>query len=146
MATALQSLSRDHFSAPPVIETAETIGAVKSTKLQTSIPAQESRDISLQAKVVGTLSEAYSRERTKITATLDRWSSALEHRFARLAARIAAGTASAEQKKQFAKLQDDRRRTLLARSGQEVLRDFEERQRTFDLIQALKRYVEFAPH
>src|SRR5438067_959824 len=126
MAIALQSLPYDHSSAGPAIETVETIGGVKSTELQTSIPGQESGDIPLQAKLAGTLSDAYSRERTEVTATLDRWSSALERRFARLAARIAVGTASAEQKKEFAKLQDDRRRTLLARSGREVLRDFEE--------------------
>lgn len=70
-----------------------------------------------------------------------RWSEALERRFAHVAARIAASKATETERKEFAALQDARRRVRLARPGIEVLRDFEERQRTADLVEALQRYA-----
>lgn len=90
--------------------------------------------------------QASSFTKSEIVAVDSRWSAALEHRFAHLAARIAANTATDAERDEFRNLQSTRRRVYLARGGAAILRDFEERQRTAALIDALKKYVEFAPN
>jgi hypothetical protein len=140
-ATALQALPPEHSSARSFVEIVETIEP-KSTRTEIPITAQKAEDISFLAPIPDTSRQGYSQEKTKIPVPDDHWSAALEQRFARLAALVAAETASVDQKNEFAKLQSLRRRTYLARSGAEVLRDFELRQRTADLILALRKYVE----
>lgn len=93
---------------------------------------------------ISTLQPADSNGKTNLLVPILRWSAALEETFAHAAARMAAGNVTNDERAEFASLQNSRRRVYLARPGKDVLRDFEERQRTADLVSALKRYVDLA--
>ncbi len=124
-------------------------GRASSAGITLSVPgACEPQDVAFLVEMPDHLDQSFSRtENTvEIKAPIIRWTSALEQKFARYAARLAAGIATEEEVKTLTDLQNTRDRLYLARSGADVLRDFEERQRTAALVQALRRYVEFTAH
>lgn len=134
------------FSARRAIEVAESAGT-QSLIDHLSLPNIETETTALaDIDVPKASTEGSSTALTEILAPISKWSLSLEHKFAHLAARIATETASAQEKKDFSALQSERRRLHLARPGTAVLHDFEERKRTAELVEALKRYVEFASH
>lgn len=111
-----------------------------------SISGAEPLAISPRMKILENGAQSVSQETTQITAPIYRWSAALERRFGRLTARVAAEVATPAENDEFRKLRTTRRRVYLARSGAEVLLDFEKRQRTAALVQALQKYVEITSH
>jgi hypothetical protein len=150
-ALALQPAHPNQSARSPV-EIRETGRSRGTSGGVVSVPAApEEQEISFLVNVPapsGEPGESYSFDQNAIVikAPLAQWTRALEQKFAHYAARIAAGIATQEETKEFAELQTTRERIYLARSGAEVLRDFEERQRTAALIRALQRYVEFTAH
>jgi len=113
--------------------------------MRTTVSGQATDAVSLLSQISETARQAYSKEATKIPMPIGQWSAPLEQKFAHLAALVASGRASVNETGEFLKLQNARRRTYLARSGAEVLRDFEQRERTAALIAALRKYVEPLP-
>lgn len=73
----------------------------------------------------------------------ENWSAKREKEFLRLAERKALGTLEPEQAKEFQRLSDLRLQLKVPRSGEDVLRSFEQRKLTQDIINALQRYVDF---
>jgi hypothetical protein len=71
------------------------------------------------------------------------WDNATAHRFKQLAEREALGIASSEEIKELEYLSGIRRRSEAPRSGEDVLREYEQGQLIRNLLQSLKRYVEF---
>jgi hypothetical protein len=140
---AIQAL-RPEQSARTSVEIVE-MSERASLGMRTTISGQSTDAISLLSQISETAHQAYSKEAIKIPMPIGRWSSPLEKRFAHLAALMASGRASGDEKGEFLKLQNTRRRTHLARSGTEVLRDFEQRERTAALVAALRKYVEPLP-
>jgi hypothetical protein len=140
------------FSIPPVqpaqlsardsIEIVESVGRPSSGS-QVSISGPEPDAVSSLVEIPEAEFQAISQRTSHITAPIYTWSGALEKKFGHLAARVAAKKASPDEQRELKALQVSRRRLYLARAGDEVLRDFEKRERTAALIKALKRYVEF---
>jgi hypothetical protein len=71
------------------------------------------------------------------------WDKTTAHRFKQLAEREALGVASSEEIEELEYLSEIRRRSEAPRSGEDVLREYEQGQLIRDLLQSLKRYVEF---
>lgn len=151
MSFAVAAIQQQQLSARRYVEVREAPG-------RTSLGAHLSiSGVTLHAQseqsVEGAASESSSLRdsdsygpKTILSAPILYWSASLERRFAHAAARIATGKATKEERGKFAELQNSRRRVHLARPGKDVLHDFEERQRTADLVRALQRYVEFASY
>lgn len=112
-----------------------------SVEAQTDLSFLDQMDQS----TTGTFTENATADAFTLQATISHWSQALENQFAHLAARIASDTATADDRKKLEQLQRSRQQTYLARHGDQVLRDFERRQRTAELVRALQRYVEITP-
>ena len=142
------------ISLPPVLPTqlstrsVEIVESVtrKSFTTPLSIWETEPLAISPRLEIPENGAQSVSQETTQISAPIYQWSAALERRFGRLTARVAAEVASPAEKNEFAKLRTARRQVYLVRSGAQVLLDFEKRQRTAALVQALQKYVEIASH
>src|SRR5437764_1096822 len=105
-------------SARSSVEIVETVERV-SPGTRTTVTAQATDDVSLISQISESYWQAYSQEITKIPMAISQWSAAVEQRFAHLAALVASGRASVDEKGEFLKLQNTRRRTHLARSGAE---------------------------
>lgn len=73
----------------------------------------------------------------------EKWSAKLERQFLRLAERKALGTLEPTEAYEFKQLSDLRMQLKVPRSGEDVLRSFQQRKLTHDIISALQRYVEF---
>ena len=71
------------------------------------------------------------------------WDASAARRFKQLAEREALGTASSEEIRELDHLSGMRRRSEAPRSGADVLREYEQGQLIRNLLQSLKRYVEF---
>jgi hypothetical protein len=74
---------------------------------------------------------------------LDKWSEAEQIRFRELAIEEAVGELPPEELVELEQLTALRRAFEHPRSGDEILWEFEQRRRTRDLLQTLRRYVEF---
>jgi hypothetical protein len=140
---AVQPLQRGQFVRSS-IEIVETVGRMTHVA-ETTVNGQKTDEVSLVSPVSGSAPQAFSQLAIKVPTQISQWSAALEQRFARLAARVATESASVNEQREFSSLQNARRQTHLARSGAEVLRDFEQRQRTAALVAALRKYVEPLP-
>lgn len=138
------------MSAPPPVSIVE-LDALSSSHLPLSLPSNNlQQDLSFLAHQLPphpSQGASSAGDSTKIRfPTTTRWTTALENKFANLAARIATNSATDEDRKTFSNLQASRRRLHLTRAGGDVLRDFEERQRTAALVEALQKYVELTSH
>ena len=91
------------------------------------------------APVVGEESEATAI----VLAEAEDWTPQLERRFLRLAERNAVDELRADEAKEYGRLLSLRNRLQVPRSGEEVLREYEQRKLTNDLLIALQRYVQF---
>jgi hypothetical protein len=72
------------------------------------------------------------------------WDAGSAARFDELAEKEALGVATLEEIEQLGGLSTLRRRAIVPRTGQEVMREYEQGQLIRDLLQSLTRYVEFA--
>jgi hypothetical protein len=95
----------------------------------------------------GSLSGQSNDPLTLLTITPDiaeqKWTEAEQARFRELAVQEAVGDLSADEAGELEQLTFLRRAYQNPRSGREVLWEFEQRRRTADLLNTLKRYVEF---
>lgn len=71
------------------------------------------------------------------------WTDAQQKRFQELAVEEAVGTLSADEMGELEQLTVQRRAFQNPRTGSEILWEFEQRRRTHDLLNTLRRYVEF---
>jgi len=71
------------------------------------------------------------------------WDSAAEKRFFSLVGREAKDVATTQEIEELERLADLRRRSELPRSGDEVVREYEQHQLIRSLLHSLTRYVEF---
>jgi nitrate reductase cytochrome c-type subunit len=71
------------------------------------------------------------------------WTRAMAKRFRELAKQEALGTIGAGEQQELERLTQDRRHLEYPRSPDEVLWEIDQRQVTANLVQALKKYVEF---
>ena len=71
------------------------------------------------------------------------WNSKLERRFLRLAEREAVGPLTPQERAELENLTALRFRLKVPRRGEEVMKEFQQRQLTNDLLLALQRYVQF---
>ena len=71
------------------------------------------------------------------------WNKKMERRFLLLAEKEAVGKLNATEGVELERLSQFRNASKVPRSGEEILREFKHRQVTYDLLQALQRYVDF---
>jgi hypothetical protein len=71
------------------------------------------------------------------------WDHKASHRFFELVDREAKSVATVQEIQELEGLSDLRRQFEAPRSGEEVLREYEQHQLVRDLLQSLTRYVEF---
>ena len=127
------------------VEIVESVGRASLTR-SFSISETEPLTISQRLEIPENEAQSVSQETTQIKAPIYRWSAVLERKFGRLTARVAAEVATPAENDEFTKLRTARQRVYLARSGAQVLLDFEKRQRTAALVRALQKYVEITSH
>jgi gamma-glutamylcysteine synthetase len=99
-------------------------------------------------EVLETSSQQKTNQNSSGVAELGEWSPKLEARFRRLAEDKALKTLSLKGKVEFEKLMQLRRQLKNPRTGEEILREYEQRKLTRDLVNALSQYVKFhqVPH
>jgi hypothetical protein len=78
-----------------------------------------------------------------VVAPAQEWTPRLEQRFLRLAEKEALGKLSLDEARRLEELTTLRNALKVPRSGEEVLREYEQRKVTNDLVVALQRYVQF---
>jgi hypothetical protein len=105
-------------------------------------PVDSSRVDPDRILTIGTDDDAEVTPRARM-AVQTQWNRSAQTFFSRLVVKESLGSASEEEMKELESLTNLRRQSEMARSGEEVLRDYEQGQLIRNLLHSLTRYVEF---
>lgn len=130
---------------PALLVTSIAEGSVADKPATAVVGGQFSDQEALRPTAV---EETETRQTRAYTETATEWTKAMARRFRELARKEALGTIGDEEMQELERLTRDRRNLEYPRPGEEVLWEYNQREVTANLVQALKDYVRFytPPH